>query len=130
MSLTQPKDLKNSLKTNLTSSSLSMSLKKEDINSQIKKKDDIIHPWYHHFFAGEIAGMIGCFFCHPFDTTRVRIQMLNTIKKPSTFSFIGQTIKQHGFSSLYKGILYPFFGYGVLFSIAFGVNGVMQDYFI
>ena len=31
---------------------------------------------------------------------------------------------------LYAGGLYPFFGFGVLFSISFGVNGICRNYFI
>merc|ERR1711991_428644 len=36
-------------------------------------------------------------------------------------------IKKNGFFSIYKGVLYPFLGYGAIFSTAFGIRGTVQD---
>ena len=102
----------------------------EKKESKGSKEDKVVPPWYYHALAGEIAGMIGAIVCHPFDTTRVRLQMLNTTKKPSTLRFMFQIVQKYGFLSLYKGIAYPLFGYGMFATVSFGINGVMQDYFI
>lgn len=37
--------------------------------------------WWHHFIAGEVGGMIGAFCCHPFDTTKTRMQMIENNKQ-------------------------------------------------
>lgn len=38
--------------------------------------------------------------------------------------------RSEGVGALYRGVLYPFFGFGVLFSISFGVNGLFRNHFI
>ena len=39
-------------------------------------------------------------------------------------------VQKEGFTSLYRGVLYPFCGFGIIFSVAFGVNGTCQDLLI
>ena len=73
--------------------------------------------------------MCGSVLCHPFDTTKTRIQMLSGHNQ-STFKFMKQIIQNDGILALYRGVLYPFFGFGVLFSISFGVNGIFRNHFI
>eukprot|EP01083_Nonionella_stella_P155411 502023_1 len=92
-------------------------------NEPIKPK------WWHYFFAGEIAGMAGALSCHPFDTAKIKIQMLSEHKQ-STFSFMRALVIKEGVPALWRGSVYPFFGIGVLFSITFGVNGMAQNHFM
>merc|ERR1712228_262190 len=40
---------------------------------------------------------------------------------------LSNMVKEGGFLSIYKGILYPFLGYGAIFSVNFGVKGTVQD---
>ena len=39
-------------------------------------------------------------------------------------------VAKEGVGGLYRGVLYPFFGFGVLFSISFGVNGIVRNHYI
>jgi len=73
--------------------------------------------------------MCGSLLCHPFDTAKTRVQMLSEHKE-STLSFMRSIIAKEGVTGLYRGVLYPFFGFGVLFSISFGVNGLCRNHFI
>eukprot|EP01083_Nonionella_stella_P155410 502022_1 len=82
--------------------------------------------WWHYFFAGEIAGMAGSLSSHPFDTVKIKIQMLSEHKQ-STFQFMRALVIKDGVPALWRGCLYTFFGYGVLFAITFGVNGAVQN---
>lgn len=87
------------------------------------------YKWYHHFVAGEIAGMAGSAASHPFDTIKTHIQhsMNPSDKNLTMFKQLTRSMKSTSIFSLYRGILYPFFGMGISYSIAFGVNGVCQD---
>merc|ERR1712087_945142 len=70
--------------------------------------------WWHYFIAGELAGMVGSILCHPFDTTKTRVQMLSQHNE-STFSFMRSVVAKEGIGALYRGVLYPFCGFGILF---------------
>lgn len=48
----------------------------------------------------------------------------------SMFSFMRGIVQKEGITALYRGVLYPFCGFGVIFSVAFGVNGTCQDILI
>lgn len=106
--------------------------------------------WWSYFLAGELSGMVGAFICHPFDTTKTRLQMQNSAATHaqfhqifvyytvncvcyvyrSTFKFMRGIYIKEGIASFYRGILYPFCGFGLLFSISFGINGICRNYFI
>ena len=83
-------------------------------------------PFRFHFIAGTLGGMVGSLVCFPFDTAKTFAQM-NASSTNSTFGMLGQMIKRNGFLSIYKGVLYPFLGYGAIFSTAFGIRGTVQD---
>ena len=95
----------------------------------VKKKEKKRKNWFY-FLSGELAGMAGILVCHPFDTTKVRIQMLPKHPNISTFKFMGQLIKNEGIITLYRGIAFPFFGFGFIFSTIFGVNGLCNEFCI
>ena len=73
--------------------------------------------------------MCGSILCHPFDTAKTKVQMLSAHKQ-STFSFMQSIILKEGVMGLYRGVMYPFFGFGILYSISFGVNGICRNHFI
>lgn len=75
--------------------------------------------------AGQAAGMFGILCSHPFDTLKTRMQ----VETYKSFTDATKTIiKKEGARSLYRGMVYPFLGFGTIFSIAFGVNGTTTDY--
>eukprot|EP01084_Bolivina_argentea_P132281 233446_1 len=90
------------------------------------KVDD--RPFRFHFISGTIGGMVGSLVCFPFDTVKTFAQMNQTTSgSTTTFGILSQMIKKGGFFSIYKGVLYPFLGYGAIFSTAFGIRGTVQD---
>ena len=80
-------------------------------------------PFFHYFIAGQIGGMFGKFLCFPFDTAKTHQQMLNTKKPPNWLKILHNIIRKEGFFAIYRGIMYPFLGYGIIFSSTFGING-------
>eukprot|EP01083_Nonionella_stella_P243475 848353_1 len=98
--------------------------------TNVSKKELVSKPkWWQYFMAGEIAGLCGLLICHPFDTAKTKAQMLSTHNQ-STISFMRSIILKNGLTSVYHGIAYPFFGFGVLFAISFGVNGIVRNHYI
>ena len=89
-------------------------------------------PFWHHFVAGEFAGMIAVTASFPFDTVKTRLQVSEAVsaKRVSTLSALLRIVRREGVLSLYRGLLFPFFGFGVINSTVFGVNGSAQDWFL
>jgi len=73
--------------------------------------------------------MGGSILCHPFDTAKTRVQM-SSQHQQSTLSFMRSIVAKEGVGGLYRGVLYPFCGFGVLFSISFGINGIVRNHYI
>eukprot|EP01083_Nonionella_stella_P014341 40316_1 len=115
------------------SSSISTEFQHQSVQStqpiHTESEDSSKPRWWHYFCAGEVAGMCGSLLCHPFDTAKTKVQMLSQHNQ-STLSFMRSLVAKDGFHALYRGVLYPFFGFGILFSISFGVNGIARNYFI
>jgi len=61
--------------------------------------------------------MIGAFLCHPFDTAKTLMQL-----KPNQYNSMGSVFRQHNYTNLMRGLLFPCAGFGLIFSTAFGVN--------
>ena len=91
------------------------------------KNDD--RPFRYHFVAGTAGGMVGLLVCFPFDTAKTFIQMHSATygNNMSTIKLLSTMAKRNGVFSIYKGVLYPWVGYGAIFSTAFGVRGTVQD---
>jgi len=68
------------------------------------------------FVGGSLGGIANVLIGHPFDTLKVRMQMLNT----SLFSCIKSMIAQEGPTSLYKGIASPLYNVPIIYSLCFG----------
>jgi len=95
-------------------------------NQSPKSKED-----GKHFIAGEIAGMCASILGHPVDTLKTYIQVelmqnKQTHHRPSTLSMFRQLTINNGVRGLYKGILFPFIGYGVNYGITFGINNMFK----
>ena len=45
----------------------------------------------------------------------------------STGGILRQIVKADGIPGLWRGVLYPFLGFGAIFSVAFGTNYVCED---
>lgn len=68
------------------------------------------------FLGGCVGGLANVFVGHPFDTLKVRMQMLHTKLIPS----IKFMIKNEGPASLYKGIASPLYNVPIIYSLCFG----------
>jgi len=68
------------------------------------------------FVGGSVGGIANVLIGHPFDTLKVRMQMLHT----SLFSCIKSMIAQEGSRSLYKGITSPLYNVPIIYSLCFG----------
>ena len=69
---------------------------------------------------GTIAGGIGNFVAHPFDTLKVRQQMAH--RPVSLAQVFKNSAKSEGLSSLMKGVSPPTYAHAALFAILYSVN--------
>jgi len=74
-----------------------------------------------NFFSGGIGGMCTVLSGHPFDTIKVRLQT-----QPSelplysgTWDCVSKTVKNEGFTALYKGMGAPLVGVAPIFALSF-----------
>lgn len=74
------------------------------------------------FIAGCLGGWSGIVVGHPFDTVKVRLQTQVTKRYAGTINCFAQIIKQETVFGLYKGMLSPMAGVGLINSIIFGVQ--------
>lgn len=75
------------------------------------------------FVAGCFGGLSGIVVGHPFDTVKVRLQTQATKRYTGTVNCFAQIIKQETVFGLYKGMLSPMAGVGLINAIIFGVQG-------
>eukprot|EP00301_Raphidiophrys_heterophryoidea_P024532 c7997_g2_i1.p1 GENE.c7997_g2_i1~~c7997_g2_i1.p1 ORF type:complete len:298 (+),score=75.75 c7997_g2_i1:128-1021(+) len=95
--------------------------------AELADEEAKLHPSHAaHFVGGQFSGMCGVAASYPLDTLKVTMQlqeppvgMVTTAK---------QLFHQNGVAGLYRGMLSPMLGVGVLFSCAFGVNGVCTSF--
>lgn len=83
-----------------------------------------------HFIAGNVGGVIGLTLCYPLDTVKVRQQT----RPAGTYKGIGDCLttmtRQEGVRSLYRGLLSPVIGYGLIKSTAFGSYNAAKNQLI
>ena len=107
-----------------------MNISTDDDTCTAENKRITDRNYLNHFIAGEIAGMCGAFVSYPMDTvkTRIQIEMIqhNTVHRASTLSILRQITIKDGIRSIYKGVLFPFLGYGIASSFVFGVNNIAK----
>lgn len=77
---------------------------------------------HHDFIAGTIGGMAGIIAGQPFDTVKTRIQT-SPDYSPNIIKSGSRIIREEGFMALYKGMLSPLLGVGLINAIVFGVYG-------
>ncbi|XP_058790029.1 solute carrier family 25 member 45 [Phymastichus coffea] len=80
-----------------------------------------------HFLAGWGAGTFGVLVGYPMDTIKTYQQMSNI--KLSTHETVSMIINKDGVRGLYKGMLFPLLGSGLLNSVYFGVYDVFLKEF-
>lgn len=75
------------------------------------------------FAAGCLGGWSGIVVGHPFDTVKVRLQTQVSKRYVGTINCFTQIVKQETVFGLYKGMLSPMAGVGLINAIIFGVHG-------
>ncbi|KAL5008746.1 hypothetical protein ScPMuIL_014327 [Solemya velum] len=79
---------------------------------------------FDHFLAGAAAGSAGVLVGHPFDTVKVQLQVRAANNKGIKECFI--SVGKHGMAKgFFRGLSWPFFSYGFINSVFFGVYGSM-----
>ncbi|KAL3873808.1 hypothetical protein ACJMK2_036893 [Sinanodonta woodiana] len=74
----------------------------------------------HDFIAGAFGGAAGLVVGHPFDTTKVQLQIHHT---GGTLDAIKHIYKFGWVQGLFRGLSWPVLSYGVVNSVFFGVYG-------
>ncbi|PFX26366.1 mitochondrial basic amino acids transporter-like [Stylophora pistillata] len=75
------------------------------------------------FVAGCLGGWAGIVVGHPFDTVKVRLQTQVSKRYAGTINCFTQIVKHETVFGLYKGMLSPMAGVGLINAIIFGVQG-------
>ena len=82
------------------------------------------------FMCGCFAGIANTMSSHPFDTIKIRMQLLHK----NLFATIRHTVAKEGIFSLYKGVGSPLFNVPIIYAISFGsyetgkwLQGVKQE---
>ena len=88
-------------------------------------------PSQDEFISGAVAGIGQTITSHPIDTIKTRMQILHY---NSPLSCLTQTINEHGFQSLYKGMGAPIVGVSLVNAVLFTAYGqgkqiFNQDYY-
>ena len=76
--------------------------------------------WWKHFVAGNMGGIFGLVLAYPLDTVKVRMQTRPANTYNGVLHCLSTMARTEGFSSLYRGMLSPVIGYGLIKSTAFG----------
>jgi len=81
--------------------------------------------WVDHFLSGEIAGIIGCFICHPFDVIKTKFQ-LNPHKNRSIVFSIIKIWRRYHIQGFFRGLMFPMIGFGTIYSLVFGIKNLSE----
>lgn len=81
--------------------------------------------WIDHFISGEIAGIIGCFVCHPFDVIKTKFQLNPKKNKNVIFSAI-QIWRKYHIRGFFRGLMFPMIGFGTIYSLVFGIKNISE----
>jgi len=84
----------------------------------------------HEFTAGNIGGIASVLAAQPADTIKVRLQTAPNGTYSGTVDCFKQTIAKEGPFSLYKGILPPLFGVGLINACLFAANGTAKNFLL
>lgn len=76
-------------------------------------------PFLVHFAAGTFGGIFGLTLCYPLDTVKVRIQTRPNGTYTGILNCMQTLIRTEGTLSLYRGLLSPVLGYGLIKATAF-----------
>jgi len=76
-------------------------------------------PFLVHFAAGTFGGIFGLTLCYPLDTVKVRIQTRPAGTYTGIAQCMGTIARTEGVSALYRGLMSPVLGYGLIKATAF-----------
>jgi hypothetical protein len=76
-------------------------------------------PFWVHFSAGTIGGIFGLTICYPLDTVKVRVQTQSKGEYRGVIDCAKKMVQKEGALSLYRGLLAPVVGYGLIKATAF-----------
>ena len=128
MSTELPSDQNTSAALQLSSEQFDSTFAPHDSSTD---QESQIYKWYHHFIAGEFAGMAGMAVAFPFDTMKTLVQQSTNpySKQLSMWRQVSQCFSSpKSLLSIYRGSLFPFFGMGIVYSVTFGINGTCQNF--
>eukprot|EP01090_Pellita_catalonica_P021657 TRINITY_DN8157_c0_g1_i1.p1 TRINITY_DN8157_c0_g1~~TRINITY_DN8157_c0_g1_i1.p1 ORF type:complete len:293 (-),score=16.16 TRINITY_DN8157_c0_g1_i1:10-888(-) len=83
-------------------------------------------PW-HSIVSGYVGGILGLTFAYPFDTLKVRLQNFPEL---SLVKCGVDMVKHEGFFSLWRGIIFPAMGYGLINAVVFGSYNFSRRYLV
>jgi solute carrier family 25 carnitine/acylcarnitine transporter 20/29 len=78
--------------------------------------------------AGSLGGVAQVVFGHPLDTVKVRLQTQTSLIYKGTLDCLTKTVKEEGFTGLYKGVQSPLVGLAALNSVMFLAYGQAKSY--
>lgn len=76
-------------------------------------------PFLVHFAAGTFGGIFGLTLCYPLDTVKVRIQTRPSGTYSGIINCMSTVARTEGTTALYRGLLSPVLGYGLIKATAF-----------
>lgn len=80
------------------------------------------------FISGTISGVASLFVSHPFDTVKVNIQTKST-ESPNISRAITNILKRDGLFGLFKGIVPPMYGAGIISGATFGIYSQSKKFY-
>lgn len=76
--------------------------------------------WWKSFVAGNVGGIFGLSLAYPLDTVKIRLQTRDASAYRGTLHCFQSMVRKEGVTSLYRGLLAPVIGYGMINAVAFG----------
>jgi len=83
--------------------------------------------YWKHFVAGTVGGAFGLTLAYPLDTVKIRLQTRGKGAYKGMIDCLTTMVKREGIFSLYRGLLAPVTGAGVINAVAFGTNNYFKS---
>ncbi|CAM9366106.1 unnamed protein product [Ascophyllum nodosum] len=89
-----------------------------------RRTDHIMPTFWQELVGGTVGGAIGITAVYPLDTIKSRLQTSGKATYSGTIHVLTSMARTEGVQSLYRGLLFPVAGYGILFAIVFSSYGL------
>lgn len=100
-------------------------------NSVIALNQQLIGAPYRGIIAGLLSGASKVLLGHPFDTLKVRMQTDgNSGRFKGLRHCFRETVKNEGFRALYKGVIPPLVGWGLIDTVLIGTYVNVREHFL